>query len=213
MAPGAWARILVSDTGHGMSKEVQRHLFEPFFTTKGPGRGTGLGLSQVFGIISQHGGAIDVDTTPGEGTTFALYLPRVDGEPQAEPSGAAPELAEGRAERIVLAEDAAELRIAIHDFLETLEYRVEPAPNGEQALKLLKEEVPNLLITDIVMPQMGGKALLRRARALYPDLPAIAITGYILETDLQGLLDEGFDAVLSKPFDIEDLIDVVRRVL
>ncbi len=213
MAPGAWARILVSDTGHGMSEEVQSHLFEPFFTTKGPGRGTGLGLSQVFGIISQHGGTIDVDTVPGEGTTFALYLPRVDGDAHQEATDAAPELAEGQAERIVLAEDAAELRIAIHDFLETLEYCVDPAPDGEQALQLLEEREYDLLITDIVMPQMGGKALLRRARALSPDLPAIAITGYILETDLQGLLDEGFDAVLSKPFDIEDLIDVVRRVL
>jgi nitrogen-specific signal transduction histidine kinase/ActR/RegA family two-component response regulator len=214
MEPGNWACITISDTGHGMTDDVQDHLFEPFFTTKGPGQGTGLGLSQVFGIISQHGGAIDVETAPDEGTTFALYLPRVNGGGQeADADDSTLKLAAGRAERIVLVEDAAELRTAIQDFLEALGYRVQSAADGEAGLALLQQDSPNLLVTDIVMPQMGGKVLLHRARDLYPDLPAIAITGYILETDLQSLRDEGFDAVLSKPFDIEDLINTVRRML
>ncbi len=215
LEPGAWACLTVSDTGHGMTEEVQAHLFEPFFTTKGPGRGTGLGLSQVFGIITQHGGAIDVETAPGEGTTFALYLPRVDGDGEWERAseGSESKLVEGQTERIVLVEDATELRVALQDFLQALGYRVQSAPDGREALRLLQRARPDLLITDIVMPKMGGKELLRMARDLYSDLPVIAITGYILETDLEALRDEGFDAVLSKPFDIEHLIATIRRIL
>jgi PAS domain S-box-containing protein len=214
MEPGAWACITVTDTGHGMTDEVLAHIFEPFFTTKDPGKGTGLGLSQVFGIISQHGGAIDVESELGEGTTFALYLPLVDGG-AGEGGEQSPdaELAKGEAELIVLAEDADSLRAAVQDFLQTLGYRVQSAPDGEQALGILERTRPDLLITDIVMPKMGGKALLHHARTRYPTLPVIAITGYILETEVQSLLDEGFDAVLSKPFDIEALIDLVREML
>ncbi len=213
MEPGSWACITVSDTGHGMTEEVQGRLFEPFFTTKGPGEGTGLGLSQVFGIVSMHHGHIDVETAPGDGATFRLYLPCVDGGLQEHEAAPTSELAVGQSEQVILVEDAIELRAAIQDFLETLGYRVQTADNGEQALRLLEKDRPALLITDIVMPRMGGKELLRRTRARYPDLPVIAMTGYILETDLQTLLDDGFDAVLSKPFDIEDLISVIRREL
>jgi CheY-like chemotaxis protein len=123
------------------------------------------------------------------------------------------ELAKGEAELIVLAEDADSLRAAVQDFLQTLGYRVQSAPDGEQALGILERTRPDLLITDIVMPKMGGKALLHHARTRYPTLPVIAITGYILETEIQSLLDEGFDAVLSKPFDIEALINLVREML
>ena len=213
MAPGAWARLTVSDTGIGMTEEVQAHLFEPFFTTKEEGRGTGLGLAQVYGIVKQHQGFIDVDTAPDEGTAFSIYLPLVEDEGRGTPAQDSTPPSGGRGETILVVEDADRLRRAIEAGLTSLGYNVVSAANGREAMEILPAQHVDLVLTDVVMPQMGGEALLHALRAEDPHLKVIAMTGHVVDTDVQGLRASGFSAALPKPFSIEKLTRVVRDVL
>ena len=213
MEPGAWAHLQVSDTGTGMPEEVLSHLFEPFFTTKEPGQGTGLGLSQVYGIIKQHEGFIDVESAPGEGTTFSIYLPSQAESAVAPEDAGAVEMMAGNGERVLLVEDAEALRTAIESFLASVNYRVSAAANGREALDLAEAARPDLLITDVVMPEMGGQELLHRIRQMYPDLKAVAITGHLLHSEITSLLDAGFDEQMSKPFDTRELSGVIQTLL
>jgi PAS domain S-box-containing protein len=210
MEAGRWACLSVADTGTGMSPDVQAHLFEPFFTTKEPGKGTGLGLAQVFGIVKQHGGYIDVRSVAGEGTTFLLYLPVVEAAETEEPlegRGVAPQ---GRGETILVVEDADMLRQGVKDGLESLGYRVITAANGRQALAASSAREIDLVLTDLVMPEMGGKTLLSElhARSLRPR--AIAMTGHFTSMDTSALKDAGFNAVIAKPFSMDDLAVLVH---
>jgi len=213
MPAGTWATLGVSDTGTGMSADAQEHLFEPFFTTKGPDKGTGLGLAQVYGIVKQHEGFIDVQTAEDEGTTFTIYLPLAEPE-EAEPPDR-PEVGPlpGQGETILVVEDAPQLRGALQVGLESMGYHVIPASHGRQALDLLAEQEVNLVLTDVVMPEMGGKALLNHLRAEQPHLKIIAMTGHVVDTDVQGLREAGFNDALPKPFSIEQLTQIVRDVL
>jgi CheY-like chemotaxis protein len=213
MEPGTWATLTVSDTGTGLSKEAQEHLYEPFFTTKEPGKGTGLGLAQVYGIVKQHQGAIDVETAAGEGTTFTIFLPRSETDASEAPPEVAPAPQQGRGETILVVEDADQLRSAIKVGLELMGYHVLPASHGRQALDILAEQEVDLVLTDVVMPEMGGKALLKRLRAERPHLKTIAMTGHVVDADVQGLREAGFSDALPKPFSIEDLTEIVRDVL
>jgi len=211
MPSGAWARLTVADTGAGMGEEAESHLFEPFFTTKEVGKGTGLGLAQVHGIVKQHGGFIDVDTKPGEGTTFAIFLPLVGDEG-----------VEGTVERkdvsrqtddvtILVIEDNERLRRAIQAGLESDDYHVLTAANGREALNTVPLEDVDLVLTDVVMPKMGGKTLLRELRRRAPQLSVIAMTGHIM--DAGELQSAGFARALLKPFSMDDLNQAVRTVL
>lgn len=213
MEAGAWAHLQVSDTGTGMSEDVLSRIFEPFFTTKEPGQGTGLGLSQVYGIIKQHEGFIDVESALGEGTTFSIYLPSQAESGFAHEDAGAAERMEGKGERVLLVEDAEALRTAIENLLESLNYRVRTAANGREALDLAEAERPDLLITDVVMPEMGGQELLQRIRQIYPDLKAVAITGHLLHSEITSLLDAGFDEQMSKPFGTRELSRVIQPLL
>ncbi len=221
---GSWVRLTVSDTGTGMTERVQQHLFEPFFTTKDVGQGTGLGLAQVYGIIRQHGGAIDVETEPGEGTAFHLYLPahsQTENKTEKQEEGNTTAAPQGRGETILLVEDEEHVRRATRQMLETLGYHVVTASNGREALALCQSprwsgdrSTIDLVITDLVMPEMGGRELVQELSATRHSLKALGITGYALEEDdLTDLKASGFASVIRKPFETEDLARPIRHAL
>jgi len=222
---GEWIRLTIEDTGIGMTERVQQHLFEPFFTTKEVGEGTGLGLAQVYGIVRQHQGVIDVETELGRGTTFLIYLPAhgeealpAEQEQQAAAPGDAPQ---GLGETILLVEDEENVRRAAKSMLESLGYAVLTAANGREALALCQsprwsggESTVDLVITDVVMPEMGGMELLQRLGKTNHSLKGVAMTGYALgDSDMQALREAGFVDVVRKPFELDDLAQPVRRAL
>jgi CheY-like chemotaxis protein len=213
--PGAYARLRVTDTGVGMSDEVQSHIFEPFFTTKPPGKGTGLGLSTVYGIIRQSGGQIIVSSRESVGTSFDVYLPCTD---QVVTTSSAPPLglpkARGR-ERILLAEDETQVRRLTREILTSLGYEVVVACDGVEALELLTQHgAPvHLLISDVVMPRMSGGELAQRLRERLPELPILFVSGYTADANLSLHLPPGELTLLQKPFSAGELARKVREVL
>lgn len=212
---GEFVRLTVSDTGIGMSAEVKAHIFEPFFTTKELGRGTGLGLATVYGIVRQNSGFIWVDSEPGQGATFKIYLPRVaevvTPQPQPEPALA---LARG-SETILLVEDEPHVRELAAEMLSRQGYRVIVAADGTEALGLAAELNGrfDLLVTDVIMPRLNGPDLAGRLKAIQPDLKILYVSGYTAEVvACHGVM--GPDAVLlSKPFSPMLLAQKVRQVL
>ena len=216
MPVGEWVCQAVSDTGTGIPPEVMAHLFEPFFTAKPRGQGTGLGLAQVYGIVKQHRGHIGVETEVGRGTTVRIYLPAQEAREAEEASREETVLAppEGKGEIVLVVEDEERVREASRKILESLGYRVLTAEDGREALETYRSaERVDLLLTDMVMPEMGGKELIRELRKAYPHLKAAAMTGYTLEEDLRELKEEGRLEVVYKPLDMNTLARVVRRAL
>jgi two-component system, cell cycle sensor histidine kinase and response regulator CckA len=215
LQPGRYVMLAVSDTGIGMNEETQQRIFEPFFTTKPEGQGTGLGLSTVYGIVKQSGGYIWVYSEPGRGTTFKVYLPRVDEPAEAAPAGAAPAEAPRGHETILLVEDTATLQEVIRETLEESGYTVLLASNGEEALALARErEGPiHLLLTDVVMPKLGGGDLAKLLLALRPEIRVLYMSGYTSGAiSHHGVLGEGV-MLLEKPFTGDKLARVVREAL
>jgi len=213
MAPGEWICLSVSDTGTGIPPHALGHIFEPFFTTKEPGKGTGLGLAQVYGIVAQHGGHIGVETEMGQGTTFRVYLPasREKEEVTEEEASAIPQ---GQGETILLVEDNENLRKGGRDLLELLGYRVMTGANGREALEICQAvKGIDLVITDIVMPKMGGKQLMQELGRTIPALKVLALTGYAMEKSREELKEAGFLDVVYKPFDVDNLAHVIRWAL
>jgi signal transduction histidine kinase/CheY-like chemotaxis protein len=212
---GEWVCLSVSDTGVGIPPEVLPRLFEPFFTTKPRGQGTGLGLTQVYDIVKQHGGYIGVDTRVGEGTTFRVYLPAQEmtlEELQGEDVASVP--LRGRGEIVLVVEDEDRIRGLCQRILESLGYQVLTAANGREALDVYRAiGKVDLVVTDLVMPEMGGKSLIRELRKVNPDLKFVAMTGYVLMEDLQQLKEEGLLEVIHKPLDTDTLAQVVRWAL
>lgn len=212
--PGSYVMLAMSDNGTGMDKETLARIFEPFFTTKEVGRGTGLGLSTVFGIVRQSGGHVFVYSEPGVGTTFRVYFPRTD-RPltmQAPPLPAA-ELT--GTNTILLVEDENAVRAAVATVLTRYGYVVLRAADGEQALALCEQhkDTIDLLITDVVMPRVGGREVMERARRILPDLKVLFVSGYTNAAVVQnGDVDHGV-AFLPKPFTPEALLRKVREVL
>jgi CheY-like chemotaxis protein len=207
--------LAVSDTGVGMDADTQTHIFEPFFTTKPEGQGTGLGLATVYGIVKQSGGHIWVQSEPGRGTTFGVYLPRVDELPEASRSAAPPVEAPRGHETILLVEDTETLREVIRETLEEGGYTVLLASNGEDALALSREHSGpiDLLLTDVVMPKLGGGDLGRLLLALRPGLRVLYMSGYSDGAISQhGVLGEGI-LLLEKPFSVASLEHAVRAAL
>jgi PAS domain S-box-containing protein len=202
--------IDVSDTGVGMDAATAEHCFEPFFTTKGSARGTGLGLATVHSIVTGAGGGVSLETAPGEGTTFTIRLPLVAGRVSA-PSPARPRARAG-SERILLVEDQPGLRRLAVEVLRGAGYEVTPAVDGQVALELLAagDDPPALVVTDVVMPRVGGVELAQRLAASHPGVPVLFMTGYVDQTSREGLL--GAD-VLLKPFVVVELVDRVREAL
>ena len=215
MRHGGWVCLSVSDTGAGIPPDALPHIYEPFFTTKESGKGTGLGLAQVYGIVKQHDGHIDVSTEVGQGTIFQIYLPahQVGEEPGVIPQ-AVPVIPAQEGETILMVEDNEDLLAAGREMLESLGYRVETAINGRKALQVFRaSERIDLVVTDLVMPDMGGRELLRELKRIAPDLKALAVTGYAMRQDMEGLIEDGFLDVVHKPFDLDALAGAVRRIL
>ncbi len=224
----AWICLSVAHTSVGIPSEAVSHIFEPFFTTKGPREGAGLGLAQVYGIVKQHKGHIDVETTLGKGTIFRTYLPahRAEELDEIARDKALPS-PRGKGETILLVEDEEKIREAGKRVLESLGYQVETAADGREALEVYwaaeraclergqdaHSRGIDLVITDLVMPEMGGKELIRELRKANPDLKALVITGYVMRQDLKELVEKDFLDVIHKPFDIDGLAKVVRRAL
>ena len=212
--PGRYVMLAVSDTGTGMSPDIQRRIFEPFFTTKPVGKGTGMGLATVHGIVNQSGGSLWVYSEVGHGSTFKIYLPRA-AEPAARvdsvPPGAA--LARG-VETILLVEDEDMVRRLVRRTLEGCGYHILEATDGAAALDICGDGTPiALLITDVVMPNMSGRDLAGRLSASRPDLRVLFMSGYTDTAVTQhGVLDDATD-FLQKPFTIRTLTEKVREVL
>jgi CheY-like chemotaxis protein len=212
---GEWVRIAVTDTGGGIPPEVLPHIFEPFFTTKEVGKGTGLGLAQVYGIVKQHEGHIDVSTEVGAGTTFTLYLPALlERQPEA-PALETEALVQGQGETLLVVEDDATLREALADILELLNYRVLIAANGRDALDILEERAGevSLVLSDLVMPEMGGQALFHAMRQRGLTLPVVMLSGHPMEKELKNLRAEGLSGYLLKPPNMEQLAQMVAQAL
>jgi PAS domain S-box-containing protein len=214
--PGPFVLLSVTDNGLGMDPAVMEHIFEPFFTTKGVGKGTGLGLATVHGIVNQSGGHIWVYSEPGRGTTFKIYLPRVHTalDPSVAASPGSPRMAEG-AETILVVEDDDPVRKATERVLRRAGYQVVGVNSGAEALAAMeaREDPIHLMITDVVMPGMTGPDLAERLLADLPGLRVIFVSGYTDEmVARQGLLGAGRH-FLEKPFSIDVLLDRVREVL
>ena len=215
VTPGRYVMFAVTDTGIGMDKETQARIFEPFFTTKGPDRGTGLGLSTVYGIVKQSGGSIWVYSEPAHGTTFKIYLPMVDEEVIATTtSGDAPRTVNGT-ETVLLAEDEEVVRRLTGRILAQAGYHVLVATTGAEALAVSEayDGPIHLLISDVVMPQMSGGELRRRLAAARPSVRILYLSGYTDPGIVQQGLLEGGAAFLQKPFTAEALLRKVRDVL
>jgi two-component system cell cycle sensor histidine kinase/response regulator CckA len=216
MEPGEWVQMTVSDTGTGISSDVLPHIFEPFFTTKERGRGSGLGLAQVYGIVAQHEGRIDVETQVGKGTTITVYLPLRPSEPSTAVSlRELPVTSMGRGETVLVVEDDTNVRKALVDSLEMLNYRALQAVNGQEALTTLEElgDEIGLVLSDVVMPRMGGVALFHALRERGLGVPVVLLTGHPLEKEMEDLRLQGLADWLPKPPGLERLAEVVARAL
>jgi two-component system cell cycle sensor histidine kinase/response regulator CckA len=218
MPEGSWVCLSVSDTGTGIADGVQARLFEPFFTTKGEA-GTGLGLAQVYGIVRQHDGHIGLETQVGQGTTFRVYLAAHDAEKTDESLQGMSVALKGEGETILFVEDEEKLREGGRAILKSLGYQVLTAANGREALETYKEAyvggVPEiaLVVTDIVMPEMGGQALIQELRKINPGVKVLAITGYVLPDDFKDLEGIGILGTIQKPFEVGALVEAIRRAL
>jgi CheY-like chemotaxis protein len=207
-------RLSVTDTGSGMSAATRDRIFEPFFTTKEKGKGTGLGLATAFGIVKQSGGNIWVYSEPGAGTTFKIYLPRVDAS-AAKIRRVPAEAGATGTETVLVAEDEDAVRRAAVRILESAGYRVLVAANGDAAVRLCEQHQDEirLLLTDVVMPNMSGRELALRVRALIPGLTVLFMSGYADDAIVHhGVLDPG-TRFIGKPFSVAELRRKVREVL
>jgi len=214
MASGRYVRLAISDTGSGIEKEILPKIFEPFYTSKEQGKGTGLGLAMVYGIVKQAGGFVWVYSEVGRGTTFKIYLPQVDEPASATELQEAPMPARGW-ETILLVEDEASLRALAREILEKHGYRVIEAASAEHAIEIAQglAEPIQLLVTDIVLPGMNGRALAEAMLTARPELRVLYMSGYTDDVIARrGVLESG-TLLLEKPFTARALLERVRTAL
>jgi CheY-like chemotaxis protein len=211
---GVYACLLVSDTGEGMPPEVAERVFEPFYTTKPRGRGTGLGLSTVYGIVTEAAGSISVYSEPGVGTTFRMYFPLVTApESPVDTAGPDTESAAGEGSTVLVVEDEPALARVITRILTKAGYHVLSATNGQDALDLDEQQGCDLLLTDVIMPEMSGPRLAELLQQRHPGLPVLYMSGY--SNGLLGtthVLDEDV-AFIEKPFTSRDLRTKINEIL
>lgn len=217
MEAGTWIKLIIKDTGSGIPPEIIPHVFEPFYTTKNRGDGTGLGLAQAHGIVGQHGGHIHVNSTPGEGATFAVYLPAWSHTPSEVDKTVFDTLPQGNGELILVVEDSEVLRLTLVESLQKLSYQVVATANGNEALAVMqaRSDEISLILSDVVMPQMGGLPLARAIRQQGWQTPLILLSGHPLEPEQKSRAqDEGeISYWLSKPVSLEDLASVLTEVI
>jgi PAS domain S-box-containing protein len=215
VAPGTWVVLRMSDTGTGMDDVARRHAFEPFFSTKPQGQGTGLGLATVYGIVRQASGHVALESAPGRGTTFRIYLPEEEAAPRAVAAAPEPPAAPGAGLTLLVVEDDGPLRAIMARALTAAGYRVLAAASGPEALQVAGRHpgAIDLLVTDVVMPEMNGRQLAERLAALRPATPALFLSGYTDDIlGPQGVLAPGIH-LLQKPFTPAELVAAVERRL
>ena len=212
--PGDYVLLSVSDTGHGMDKETLKHIFEPFYTTKGVGRGTGLGLAMVYGIVKQHGGYTTCYSELGVGTIFKIYLPAIATDAKSEASEGKPTLPKGT-ERILLVDDEELVRDLGKRILERSGYTVLATASGKEALDLYKKERGkiSLVILDLIMPQMGGKRCLEELLKIDPQVKVLIASGYSAGGEAKTTIESGARGFVGKPYDMKQMLQAVRHVL
>jgi len=213
-----WIRLTVADTGTGIPPEIRSHLFDPFFTTKAPGKGAGLGLAQVHGIVGQHEGYVDVESEVGQGATFTIYLPAIPVQRPKVLINTQQETPLGQGQTLLVVEDNDLTREAIVESLKMLNYRVLQAANGLQALDVIEGAGPiALVLSDVVMPKMGGRALFQalksKQREDVGDVKMILMSGHPIEEELQALQAQGLDGWIAKPPDLGKLGELIAQVI
>lgn len=212
--PGSYARIIITDTGCGMPADVKQRIFEPFFTTKEVGKGTGLGLAMVYGVVTEHDGAVHVYSEPGEGTTFRIYLPLQDAPP-ACPAASVIEGPRGGTETILVAEDEQLVRDTAVRVLQQAGYLTLEAEDGEEAVRLFEENkgIVSLAVLDLVMPRMSGRDAYTRMRQIDPSIEAVFCTGYDPQANQVATGADEEVEVIEKPFQPEVLLHAIREAL
>ena len=215
LSPGDYACIVVSDTGHGMNPDIALRVFEPFFTTKEAGKGTGLGLSTVYGIVRQSGGAVLVDTCPGGGATFTIYLPRAEAPPPDHQSDGAGASATVGSETILLVEDEEEVRQLVAAMLEGLGYTILQARTGLDGLRVAETYTRpiHLVLADVVMPEMNGPHMVRQILVSHPEARVIYMSGYTDSGAVRQVLSEPDSVLLQKPVSPGVLARRIREML
>jgi CheY-like chemotaxis protein len=215
LLPGEYVLLSVTDTGDGMDEETKSHIFEPFFTTKGPGKGTGLGLATVYGVVRQTGGGISVESEPGRGSTFRIYLPMVRDPVDYPKAPSAPVEKSDNFETVLVVEDEEIVRDLVCAVLEEEGYNVICAADGLEALDVAGKFDGNihLLVTDVIMPHMNGPELATKLSELRPDMKVLYVSGYS-DNDIgdHGVLDPRFE-LLQKPFSPQALARKIRDVI
>ncbi|MCP4717460.1 MAG: response regulator, partial [Deltaproteobacteria bacterium] len=213
IAAGSYVFVSVRDTGCGMDDETLQRIFDPFFTTKEPGTGTGLGLASTYGIVKNHLGGINVESSPGQGTTFTLYLPASEKSIAAEEELPA-EIAGGTGTIMLVDDEEAMLEVGV-EILETLGYKVFSAGSGDKALEIFGHQSDNidLVIVDMIMPGMGGGELFDRLRAAKPLVKVLLASGYSLDGDAGKIMERGCNGFLQKPFGLKELSHKLKEIL
>lgn len=213
--PGKFVLLSISDTGEGMDKETLEHIFEPFFTTKEVGKGTGLGLAMIYGIVKNHEGFIMCYSEPGEGTTFKIYLPVIASSEAASETKAPAGEIKGGCETILLVDDEKTVRDIGKQILETYGYTVLTAADGETALELYRKEQERieLVLLDLIMPGMGGRKCLEELLKLNSRAKIVIITGYSMNGPAKEVLKSGPKGLINKPYDMGQMLEKVRKVL
>jgi CheY-like chemotaxis protein len=211
---GRFVHVSVADTGIGMDDETLRRIFEPFFTTKGMGRGTGLGLASVYGIIQNHGGIIKVSSKLGAGTTFDIYMPASERGIETELTSSPEPVIEG-SETILFVDDEQNVLDICERFLRRLGYSVLTARNGQEALETYEKNKANIdiVVIDMIMPGMNGRELFDQLRMIEPSLRALVSTGYSIEGAVSDLMTQGCKGYIQKPFSLRVLAKEIRSIL
>ena len=212
--PGRYVKISVSDTGVGIDKETRERIFEPFFTTKEMGRGTGLGLASVYGIIKSHGGYINVYSEQEKGTVFTIYLPASQKEVSIEKEAAPAAIIKGSGTVLLIDDEKMILDVGI-ELLEELGYTVQSAMSGQEAIDIFKEDRNkiDLVIMDMIMPEMGGGETFDRLKEIDPDVKVLLSSGYSINGQATKILRRGCDGFIQKPFNMNQLAEKVQKIL
>jgi two-component system, cell cycle sensor histidine kinase and response regulator CckA len=215
LTPGNYVLLAVTDTGQGMDKTTLENIFDPFFTTKEVGKGTGLGLAMVYGIVKNHNGHISCHSIPGEGTTFEIYLPAVEQSEKPSPIVTGAEEVRGGHETVLLVDDDDSIRELGEQILEMFGYTVISAPDGERALQVYREgkDGIDLVILDLIMPGMGGGQCLQRILEINSQAKVVIASGYFANGETEQAAASGAKAFVHKPYNVHQMLKVVREVL